>query len=322
MGRQMPGAEGSTPSHPWMLLSHGTVPPQGSHLVGSRQTPVGYSSPPLKRTDVVHLLMPGAPGPVPLHCASVEQGWPVVPSNAEPLLLPLPLVLPPLVLPLVLPPVLPPLVLPLEPPLELEALLLDPLPPLLVLVEPLDPPLLLPVAAPPHWKGSASVMHGSSRLHTLEVHTSAACTALSVRSFTRSKHCDWSTGAKPHMLAAPAQSLQKPMPAGDGATDAAAMLAHDCSRPGASTVAQSFCAKHAPMALDTSARSFGRNAAHTLLHESAHVCVSRVASHACSRAHIVVQRSLEVAPASPPPLVVAELHAHAHAKTSARPAAA
>jgi hypothetical protein len=113
------------------------------------------------------------------------------------------------------------------------------------------------------------------------------------------------------------------MPTEEGASDAAAMSAHDCRRPGASTVAQSFCAKHDPMAVDTSPRSFGRNAAHALLHESVQVCVSRVASQACSRAHIVAQRSpLDVEPASPPPFVVAELHAQAQPKTIARPAAA
>jgi hypothetical protein len=122
-----------------------------------------------------------------LQSASVAHAFPVVPSTVLvlpllllllvlPLLLLLPLLLPPLPLPLLPLPLLLPVLLvplPLLLPLELDAPLLDPLP---------------PEEVPPHWSGNAWLRQRSSRSHCLVVQTSAAWIAVSVSGRTNSRH--------------------------------------------------------------------------------------------------------------------------------------
>jgi hypothetical protein len=143
VGTQTPGEVGSLgpgPSQKCTLPSQGVVPPQGSHVVPVRHTPLGNSSPAVKAGSLEHTFRKP-------HCESDVHGLPVGPQRMPVQLLPLlllPLLLPPLLLLLLLAPLLllplllEPLELPLaELPLELPLAELLPLLPLLV------PPLLV-----------------------------------------------------------------------------------------------------------------------------------------------------------------------------------
>jgi hypothetical protein len=165
LGKQIPGVDGapSGPSQPWIRPSHGVWPPQGSHITGIKQTGVGYSSPAWKSASIEHLLIPGAPAPIPLQSASLPQAFPVVPSKeVPPLLLVLaPLLLPPVLLALLVLPLV--LVLPLLPP---PPVLVPPLDPVLPL---LDPALLL-LPALPELPPEPLVLPPSGALQLVELH--------------------------------------------------------------------------------------------------------------------------------------------------------